>query len=138
MRRFSPGFTPQPAESLAAANGTVRLRLEAPNAPKEAVTLPAVVLRLLLTILNEMGNTNTVRVIPGHAELTTGEVAELLNRSRPYAIKPHDDKQIPSHRVGTHRRARLKDIPAYREEHYQARTAILDRMPAIDQELGLI
>ena len=49
-----------------------------------------------------------------------------------------DEGKIPSHLVGTHRRARLADVLAYRDEQYSARKAILDQMSAIDQELGLV
>ena len=124
--------------SLGAVNGAVRLRLDEPNAPNEAVIVPAAAVRLLLKILNEMASGHTVHVIPDRAEIGTGETAELLNCSRPHAIKLLDDGQIPSHRVGTHRRALLKDVMEYRDEHYKARKAILDRMSAIDQELGLV
>ncbi len=72
------------------------------------------------------------------AELTTTEAAELLNVSAPYAIKMLDEGKIPSRRVGTHRRARLIDVLAYRDEQYQTRKVILDRMAAMDQELGLV
>lgn len=126
------------APSLATANGTVRLRVDEPNAPNESVVVPTVAFELLLKILNEMADGNTVRVVAGHPELTTGDISELLNVSRPYVIKLLDEGQIPSHRVGTHRRARLKDVLDYRDEHYKARKAILDHMSAIDQELGLV
>jgi excisionase family DNA binding protein len=126
------------APSLAAANGTVRLRVEDPNVPSQSVVVPTVALQLLLKILNELGDGNTVRVVAGHIDLTTGEISELLNTSRPYVIKLLDEGKIPSHRVGTHRRARLKDVLDYRDEHYKTRKGILDHMSAIDQELGLI
>jgi hypothetical protein len=48
-----------------------------------------------------------------------------------------DDGHIPSYKVGKHRRVRYADAVAYRDEHYRARSAILDEMAAIDQELGL-
>jgi excisionase family DNA binding protein len=124
--------------SLATANGTVRLRVEEPNAPNEVVVVPTVAFELLLKILKEMADGNTVRVISGHPDLTTGDIAELLNCSRPHVIKLLDDGLIPSHRVGTHRRAHLQDVMDYREEHYRARKAIVDEMSAIDQELGLV
>jgi excisionase family DNA binding protein len=57
--------------------------------------------------------------------------------SRPYVVRLLDEGQIPSHKVGTHRRALFKDVMAYREEQCRARSAVLDRMAAIDQELGL-
>jgi excisionase family DNA binding protein len=123
--------------ALAKANGTVRLRVEEPDGTGQPITIPSAAFRLLLAILSEMANGNAVRVIPHHAELTTGEAAELLNVSRPYVVRLLDEGEIPSYRVGTHRRALFKDVMAYREEHYRARSAVLDRMAAIDQELGL-
>ena len=123
--------------ALAKANGTVRLHVEESDGTGETVTVPSAAFRLLVTILSEMARGNAVRVIPHHAELTTGEAAELLGVSRPYAIRLFDEGMIPSYRVGTHRRATFKDVMAYREEHYRARSAVLDNMAAIDQELGL-
>ena len=126
------------ASSLPATNGTVHLRVEEPNAPTEAVAVPAAAFRLLLSILDGMGKGRAVRVIEDNPEVTTGEMAKLLNVSTPYAIKMLDDGKIPSRLVGTHRRALLADVLAYRDEQYNARKAILDRMAAIDQELGLV
>jgi excisionase family DNA binding protein len=123
--------------ALAKANGTVRLRLEEPGGTSEAISVPSAAFRLLLTILSEMAKGNAVRVIPHHAELTTGEAAELLNVSRPFVVRLLDEGHLPSHRVGTHRRVLFKDVMAYRDEHYRARSRILDEMAAIDQELGL-
>lgn len=126
------------APTIAVANGTVRLHVEDPDVPGQSVAVPTVAFQLLLKILNELGDGNTVRVVAGHTDLTTGEISELLNVSRPYVIKLLDEGKIASHRVGTHRRARLKDVLDYRDEHYKTRKAILDHMSAIDQELGLI
>ena len=44
---------------------------------------------------------------------------------------------MPSHRVGTHRRVLFKDVIAYREQYRRARGTVLDRLTALDQELGL-
>ena len=128
---------PRLADAIAKANGAVRLRLEEPGGSNEPIVVPSGAFRLLLAILAEMARGNAVRVIPLQAELTTGEAAELLNVSRPYVVRLLDAGQIPSRKVGTHRRALLKDVMAYREDHYRARSAVLDRMTAIDQELGL-
>ena len=118
--------------------GAVRLRVDEPNAPHEAAVVPEVAFRLLLKILHEMASGHSVHVIPDRAAIGNGDIADLLNCSRPHAIKLLDEGRIPSHRLGTHRRAQLQDVMAYREEHYQARKAILDRMSGIDQELGLV
>jgi excisionase family DNA binding protein len=125
------------AGALAKTNGAVRLRIEEPDGKDYAVTVPSAAFRLLVDILSEMARGNAVRVIPHHAELTTGEAADLLGVSRPYATRLFDEGLIPSYRVGTHRRAMFKDVMAYRDEHYRARSAVLDKMAAMDQELGL-
>ena len=125
------------APVLAKANGTVQVRVGQPDGANEAVTIPATAFRLLVTILAEMASGNAVRLIPHHAELTTQEAAELLNVSRPYVVRLLDDGRIPSRRVGTHRRVLFRDVMAYKEAHRRARGAALDRLTALDQELGL-
>ena len=126
------------APSLAASTGTMRLRVDEPNAPDLPVILPAAAVRLLLSILDGMAKGEAVGVFHHHPEVTTGEMAKLLNVSAPYAIKMLDEGKIPSRTVGKHRRARLADVLAYRDEQYTARKSVLDRMAAMDQELGLI
>jgi excisionase family DNA binding protein len=124
-------------DALTNADGTVQLRVEALDGTDQPITIPSEAFRLLLNILSEMASGNAVRVISHHAELTTGEAADLLNVSRPYAVRLLDEGKIPSYRVGTHRRVLLRDVMAYRDEHYRARSAVLDQIAAIDQELGL-
>lgn len=125
------------APQLATANGTVQLRVVEPDGRSEAVTIPTVAFRLLVTILAEMASGNAVRLIPHQAELTTQEAAELLNVSRPYLVRLLDGNRIPFYRVGTHRRVLFKDVMAYKAEHRRARKATLDRLSALDQDLGL-
>ncbi len=125
------------AASLPDANGAVHVRVEEPNAPAEAIAVPASALRGLVSILQGMAKGNAVHILEHHPEVTTGEMAKLLNVSTPYAIRMLDEGKIPSRLVGTHRRARLADVLAYRDEQYNARKAVLDEMAAIDQELGL-
>jgi excisionase family DNA binding protein len=125
------------APELARANGTVQLRVGEPSGSTEPVIIPTAAFRLLVTILAEMASGHAVRLIPHHAELTTQEAAELLNVSRPYVVRLLDEGRIPSHRVGTHRRVLFKDVITYRDEHRRARGAVLDRLTALDQELGL-
>jgi len=125
------------APALAQANGTMELRVGEQGGDNEPVVIPTAAFRLLVNILAQMAIGNAVRLIPHHAELTTQEAAELLNVSRPYIVRLLDDGQIASHRVGTHRRVLFKDVMAYKEEHRRARGAVLDRLSALDQELGL-
>jgi len=122
---------------LAKANGTVQLLVGEQDGSNKPITIPTAAFRLLVGILTEMANGHAIRLIPHHAELTTQEAAELLNVSRPYVVRLLDDGRIPSHRVGTHRRVLFKDVMTYKEAHRRARTASLDRLSALDQELGL-
>lgn len=125
------------APRLAKVNGSTQLRIVEADGATETVTIPAAAFRLLVAILAEMASGNAVRLIPHHAELTTQEAAELLNVSRPYLVRLLDAGRIPFHRVGTHRRVLFKDVMTYRAESRRKRSAALDELTRLDQELGL-
>jgi excisionase family DNA binding protein len=125
------------APQLAKANSVTQLRLVEQDGQSEAVTIPTAAFRLLVAVLAEMASGNAVRLIPHQAELTTQEAAEILNISRPYVVRLLDEGRMPFHRVGTHRRVLFKDVMAYKEQHRRARKSSLDRLTALDQELGL-
>jgi len=95
------------------------------------------VFNLLLHILTEMSRGNAVHVIPINAELTTQEAADLLNVSRPYLVRLLDDRKIPFHMVGTHRRILFKDLMQYRQEMKRAQFKALEEITAADDELGV-
>lgn len=137
-RNFARDSARRLAPSLDGASGSVRLYVDGPNAPTESVTVPTAAFALLIKILQEMAKGNAVDVLNYEDEVTTGQMARLLNVSAPYAIKMLDDGKIQGRLVGTHRRARLVDVLAYRDEQYTARQAVLDHMSDMDQELGLI
>jgi excisionase family DNA binding protein len=62
-----------------------------------------------------MSQGSGVSIIPIQAELTTQEVADLLNVSRLFVIKLLESGEIPYHKVGTHRRIHFKDAIAYKQ-----------------------
>lgn len=101
------------------------------------VRVPVSVLRLLVTVLTEIGNGNAVSVIPVHALLTTQEAADLLNVSRPYLVQLLENDEMPFQWVGTHRRVRFQDLMTYKETIDAARRKVLAEMAADAQELGL-
>jgi hypothetical protein len=45
--------------------------------------------------------------------------------------------KIPFHRAGAHRRIYLKDVLDYMKERQKARTASIDRMAQISEEVGI-
>lgn len=113
----------------------VRLRLL--DDGNETVTVPASALRLFQHLLTEMSRGNSVTLIPTHAELTTQQVADLLNVSRPYVVKLINDGQIPSRSVGKYRRVRFDDVMAYKQKDDDARAQVLDQLSAEAQEMGM-
>ncbi len=81
-----------------------------------AIELPEGIHALLVLIVDHLRAGDGVTVMPIHAELTTVEAAELLDVSRPYLIKQLDAGALSHHMVGSHRRLRLSDVLAYRDQ----------------------
>jgi len=103
-----------------------------------SVNMPVSALRILVDVLTELGEGNTVKLMPIHAELTTQKAADLLNVSRPTLIKLLDDGEIPFHHSGNRRKVRFADLSQYQETLEKNRLNTLDELNALDQksELG--
>ena len=78
------------------------------------LTLPFSAVKMLLHILTQMSEGNSVTLIPIHAELSTQEAANLLNVSRPFLIQLLEKGEIPFHKVGSHRRIYFKDLQTFK------------------------
>jgi len=103
----------------------------------KTVAIPTSALRLLLTVLTEIGQGNAVSIIPIHAELTTQEAADVLNVSRPFLIQLLEKGDIPFHKTGTHRRVRYQDVMAYKNNVDSARRQALEELAAQAQDLDM-
>jgi excisionase family DNA binding protein len=107
------------------------------SADGSSVDIPLELVELLCSVVGELKLGNGVSVVAINAELTTMEAAEILNVSRPHLIKQLEAGVLAYRLVGTHRRIRLIDVLAYRDQvDAQARTA-LDAMTREAEELGL-
>jgi excisionase family DNA binding protein len=76
-------------------------------------------------------------LIAENTELTTVQVAEVLNFSRPFLIKLLEENAMPHRKVGKHRRVRMEDVMAYKAKIDSDREAILDQLARDAQEQGL-
>lgn len=104
----------------------------------ENLLLPMVALELLKEILDVMAVGKSVMVLPAEeAMLTTQEVANLLQVSRPYMVKLIDKGDIPHQKVGTHRRVTLTDALAYKNAIQQDRKNNLAILAEEAQKLNL-
>ncbi len=115
----------------------VRLNIQSDQGELEELILPEHVLEALLGILVEISRGNAFSIIPVHAQLTTQEAATILNVSRPFLISLLEEKKIPHHKVGTHRRVLAKDIFAYKKNIDEERLKTLEELTALSQELGM-
>jgi excisionase family DNA binding protein len=70
-------------------------------------------------------------------DLTTQQVADLLNVSRPFVVRLLESGEIPFYRVGRCRRIRVDDVTAYRRRRSRARRDALAEMARDAQELGI-
>jgi len=69
--------------------------------------------------------------------LSTQEVADLLNVSRPYVVKLVDTNEIPSFKVGNQRRVRELDALEYRKKMRNKQSRALDELTVETEKLGL-
>jgi excisionase family DNA binding protein len=115
----------------------VTLKITGEDGQSEDIILPGHIMAMLLKISTEMSQGKAISLIPINAELTTQEVANMMNVSRPYLVKLLEQEVIPFHKVGTHRRVYLENVLAYMEENSKSRDEALDELAALGQELGL-
>lgn len=103
----------------------------------EEIELPAPIFDALAVIAEALLHGNGVSVIPLHHLLTTNEAAELVNVSRPYLVRLLKEKKIPYEMVGTHRRVRLGDVLAFRQQREEQRHDALQKLVRQSEDLGL-
>ncbi len=104
----------------------------------EEIQLPGSVYEVLARVVHELARGNGVSVLPVDAELTTQQAADLLNVSRPHLIKLlEEERAIPFHRTGRHRRVGLQDLLEYRKRRDLERRGLLRKLTQDAQDSGL-
>jgi excisionase family DNA binding protein len=107
---------------FAEAHGRPCLR----SADGQEMRLPPAMYEVLVHVAREMSQGRAIVLMPEDEDLTTQAAADFLGMSRQYLVRLLDEKKLPSHKVGTHRRVRLKDLRAYAAIRNKDRRAILD------------
>lgn len=136
----------EPQEIEAAGNaarqlantGAPTVLVRAEDEPEFEITLPQPAVKMLVRLLAEMANGNSVSVVVNESELTTQQAADFLNISRPYLIKLVERGEIDFHMVNTHRRLKARDVISYRDREAERRNKLLDQMVAMEEELGIV
>ena len=101
------------------------------------VALPAPVYQLLVQVLSAMKQGRALSLMPEDEAFTTQAAADQLGMSRQHLVTLLEKGEIPFHRVGKHRRIRLKDLLAYEQTRAKDRRRRLDALFGRLQSEGL-
>jgi excisionase family DNA binding protein len=101
------------------------------------IPMPRTATAALARILEATAHGDGTAVLPLHAELTTGQAADLLGRSRPHLVSLLEVGKIDYRMVGTHRRIKASSLIAFMDQDYSDRRAALDELTQETHELEL-
>lgn len=102
----------------------------------ESVELPATVRTLIAEIARNMEVGKSVSVVAENHELTTQRAANLLGVSRPFFVRLLEERKLPFHRVGSHRRVYLADLLEYKAKRDAVRHNAIKSLAREDAEAG--
>ncbi|GLR64627.1 helix-turn-helix domain-containing protein [Marinospirillum insulare] len=122
---------------VAFAGESQQLQVMGNDGKNHQVQIPSSALKLLIEVLTQLGQGNSVNIIPIQAELTTQEAADMLNMSRPTFIKLLDNNELPYVRKGNRRKVAFVEVIKYKNALDTKRLEALDELSALDQELGM-
>jgi excisionase family DNA binding protein len=102
----------------------------------ESIPVPESVFYVLERVAEVLARGDAITVVPVGKELTTQQAADLLNMSRQYLVRLLNEKRIPHTKVGKHRRLKIEDVLAFKEQRDAERRAALDELAQISEEVG--
>jgi excisionase family DNA binding protein len=123
----------QALEELAGLSGGKGLVLV--HGDEVRAELPESVVEALFEILGHLSRGQRVTITPLNAQLTTGEVAQMLGCSRAHVVKLIDSGRLAASKVGTHRRVLAADLEAFKRRDYEERARALEEYMALSEEL---
>lgn len=101
------------------------------------LTVPPALVKVLIEAGWLLADEKSLVILPADRDLSPHQAASLLNISRPYLLRILDQGNIPFHRVGTHRRIKLKDVIAFRKRRDAERRTDLKRISDLSRESGI-
>jgi excisionase family DNA binding protein len=131
----------QVAELSRAIEAMVRAKRRAPKCQLVgpdgvATSIPESVFYVLERVAEVMARGDSVTLVPVGKEVTTQQAAGLLNVSRQYLVQLLEQGRIPYRRTGKHRRLRIEDVLAFKEQRDKDRRAGLRELSRLTQDLG--
>ena len=139
--RFDPSeFDPEESESVRTLMELFLSETRPPALVDEhgnRLELPKPVYEMLVKVATALREGKVISLVPENQELTTQAAANLLGVSRPHLIKLLECGKLPFHKVGVHRRIRMKDLMEYQRIRDQGRRQALDEMARKAREAGL-
>ncbi len=99
--------------------------------------LPEVLFAHFARIVRLMSEKKAIVLVPEDEAFTTQAAANYLGVSRQHLVDLLDNKQIPHHKVGTHRRVTFKDLLTYERARDKTRREALDQIAAQAEAAGL-
>lgn len=102
----------------------------------ERIPLPEPIYQALVRVVQVLKEGKAITLVPENETMTTQAAANYLGVSRPFLIKLLEEKGIPFHHVGTHRRVQLTDLKAYEKARDQERRSSMKGLFDKIQEAG--
>ncbi len=102
----------------------------------ETLPIPESVFYVLERVAEVMASGDSITVVPVGKEVTTQQAADILNVSRQYLVRLLKEERMPFRKTGKHRRLRIEDVLAYKEQRDKDRRAGLRELSRLTQEFG--
>ena len=102
----------------------------------EAFAIPESLFYVLERVAEVMARGDSITIVPVGKEMTTQQAADVLNVSRQYLVRLLDEGRIPFTKTGRHRRVRVEDVLAFKEQRDRERKAGLDELAELSGKFG--
>lgn len=102
----------------------------------QTIPIPEAVFYVLERVAEVLARGDSITVVPVGREVTTQQAADLLNVSRQYLVRLLDEGRIPYGKTGKHRRLRIEDVLAFKEQRDKDRRAGLRELSRMTEEFG--